>query len=367
MPYPSNNPKLPWIGQVRVNGVKRRKSFKNKKTAIKWEEEEKVRLSEQSGPTHTVSLLEWATAYLAYSEKKFVFETFAEKKLAFKLLFAFDEVDPGLSVELLKPLPLLNHLHDQEQKRSGNAANKQRKNLRAAWQWGVRFMGLPSSNPFSAVFKFAEERDERYVPPLDDFWKAYDAVDTVSPTEEHQDRLMLLSYLQTGARRDELFRLRWRDVDFEGKRIRLFWRKNAIGQWEEAWLPITDELIDMLRVHQKVTGLQMFVFLNFNNSKNSKDWVSFEYRQHWLGNLCRRAGVKAFGFHGIRHLFASILADDNRPLVEIQHMLRHKSISTTQRYIHQLEKGSRAVLEALPGPDSRSKSPRKAPERQEAL
>jgi integrase len=32
--------------------------------------------------------------------------------------------------------------------------------------------------------------------------------------EIEQDKLMLFTYLQTGARRDELFRLRWVDVDF---------------------------------------------------------------------------------------------------------------------------------------------------------
>ena len=35
-----------------------------------------------------------------------------------------------------------------------------------------------------------------------------------------------------------------------------------------------------------------------------------------------KAGEKQFGLHGIRHLFASLLAANNRPLVEIQQMLR---------------------------------------------
>jgi integrase len=81
-------------------------------------------------------------------------------------------------------------------------------------------------------------------------------------------------------------------------------------------------------------------------------WVPYLYRQHWLKKLCARAGVKQFGFHGIRHLFASILASKNVPLVEIQKMLRHGSIATTQRYIHSLQEGSREAIEALPGLES---------------
>ncbi|MDD2307899.1 MAG: tyrosine-type recombinase/integrase [Prolixibacteraceae bacterium] len=73
--------------------------------------------------------------------------------------------------------------------------------------------------------------------------------------------------------------------------------------------------------------------------------------------ICVEAGVKPFGFHGIRHLFASILAAQNVPLVEIQYMLRHTSLATTQRYIHRLKKENREVLAALPGLNDFGKSP----------
>ena len=59
-------------------------------------------------------------------------------------------------------------------------------------------------------------------------------------------------------------------------------------------------------------------------------------------------GVKRFGFHGIRHLTASLLAERNIPLVEIQHHLRHDHLSTTEKYIHQLQK-NRLAIDALPG------------------
>lgn len=356
MPYPNKTrtkDKYPWIGQVRVNGVRTRKLFTNKRTAKQWEEEEKGRLL--AGPqvqTRSISLIEWATKYLEFSQQKFVKETFEEKRFAFKLLF--QDVDPGTLVEEFKPIMALNHLSEQDKNRSGNGANKSRKNLRAAWQWGIRYLDMPNANPFGMVFKFAEDRHERRVPTLEEFWAVFNA------TNDQQDKLMLLMYLQTGARRDELFRLTWRDVDFAGKRVRLFWRKNAAGQWESAWLPIKDELVAMLRDHQKVTGLLRLVFLNMWENKDRQKWVPFEYRNKWLPTLCRRAKVEPFGLHGVRHLTASLLAAAGLPLVEIQHMLRHKSISTTQRYIHSLSKENRGVLEALPGTEPGSKSPSKA-------
>ncbi|MGD9949898.1 MAG: tyrosine-type recombinase/integrase [Desulfobulbus sp.] len=85
------------------------------------------------------------------------------------------------------------------------------------------------------------------------------------------------------------------------------------------------------------------VFLSYRS-------LAYQYRQHWLKKICEEAGVKPFGFHGIRHLFASILAAQNVPLVEIQYMLRHTSLATTQRYIHRLKKKNREVLAAYSGP-----------------
>ena len=95
----------------------------------------------------------------------------------------------------------------------------------------------------------------------------------------------------------------------------------------------------------------------------------FTARIQWLRRLCVRAGVERFGHHGIRHLCASILAARGVPLVEVQRHLRHENLTTTQRYIHQLQK-SPAVLSALAGlrddrptkgPQAKGKAPTEAP------
>jgi integrase len=51
---------------------------------------------------------------------------------------------------------------------------------------------------------------------------------------------------------------------------------------------------------------------------------------------CKKAGVKYFGVHAIRHLTASILAQANIPMIQIQTILRHMSLATTERYIKRL-------------------------------
>ena len=112
---------------------------------------------------------------------------------------------------------------DQAKARSGYAVNNDRKNLLAAWNWGIKYLDLPSPNP-CMVDRFPESRKTRYVPPEKDFWTVYEA-------SEGQDKVMLLACLHLAARRSELFRLTWDDVDFGNERIRIGARKRLGGAW----------------------------------------------------------------------------------------------------------------------------------------
>lgn len=281
------------------------------------------------------SLLEWCNLYLDYSKKNHVSKTYNEKRIAFSFFFS-SGFAVGAGVDTLNRHSLLQHFQRQALRRSGNAANKDRKNLSAAWTWGVKFLGLPPQNPFSFIPKQSEQRFPRRVPTLQEFWAVYHAATT------GQDRRMLLLFLYTGARRTELFLLRWCDVDFDQGRIRLFCRKNLRGTVKMDWVFLADEAVAALQEQGKDVAIDSedFVF------KDPETGGPYMYRLQWLRRLCDRAGVPRFGLHGLRHLCATILAARGVPLVDIQRHLRHEHLTTTQRYIHYLTK-NRTVLNAL--------------------
>jgi integrase len=57
-------------------------------------------------------------------------------------------------------------------------------------------------------------------------------------------------------------------------------------------------------------------------------------RRHFLKRLCKRAKIKSFGFHAIPHLTATELFMKGYDRWIIQTIMRHKSPTTTIRYLH---------------------------------
>jgi len=159
-------------------------------------------------------------------------------------------------------------------------------------------------NPFSAVDKFPEIEKPRYKPPIEDFWKIYDIA-------EGQDKVMLLTFLLAGARRNEIFNLKWEEIDWQNSLIRLWTNKRGKGNREYDWIPMTQELKKVLlewwEVRPVKTTEYVFVCLDGHALNQDNYGKPFTVRQHFMKRLCKKAGVKSFGFHGIRHLTATEL------------------------------------------------------------
>lgn len=266
----------------------------------------------------SVSLSGWSDAYLAYASTRHSSKTYAEKTTTFG--YFFRSIDGGQLVRNFSPRQALTHLTQQAKLRSGNASNKDRKNLHVAWRWGSKYLDMPRENPFDTE-RFPENRYPKRIPTEEEFWRVYDAANRT-------DRDMLLTFLHTAGRRGEIFRLRWSDVDLDNKRIRLWTRKRLHGSLEADWLPLTEQLHDTLL--RRSTDGREWVF------PNGKADISYTIRHRWMHKLCKQAEVEPFGVHAIRHLTASILAKNNVPMIQIQAILRHQRLSTTERYLHRL-------------------------------
>jgi len=274
-------------------------------------------------------------------KERFSDETYNEKRRVFKNFFK--AIDPKTPVSKLTPAMVMAYVVQQSKERGGNCANKDRKNLVAGWNWGMTYFTptLPRPNP-CLVGKMPEVRYPRYVPSEQDFWKVYNVA-------EGQDKVMLAAFIYLGARRGEVFRMKWSDMDFPNSRVRLWTRKRKGGTLEPDWLPMTKELRKMLLGwwENRPVKESPFVFVCLNEGKFCKPHFGkpFTSRQHFLEKLCEKVEVKPFGFHGIRHLTASTLYKLGYGVSVIQIVLRHQSPNTTEGYLRRI--GLESVRDAL--------------------
>ena len=136
---------------------------------------------------------------------------------------------------------------------------------------------------------------------------------------------MMRLALFTGMRRGEMFKLRWKDIDFNKGFISL---RDPKGR-EPQKIPLNDfakSVLESMPRHK--SG---FVF----TMKNGKPFTT-DLRKR-LNRIRDAAGIpKDFrALHGLRHVYASTLASSGQvDMYTLQKLLTHKSPQMTQRYAH---------------------------------
>lgn len=316
-----------WMGQVRIRGERfTSPPFNLKSEAKDWET---ARRNETS-PQASTACGELAEAYIDVCRLKFVPRTVAMKETIFKALFK--SIPPQTYPWAVTPGQALGHLAKVAKDRSGYVANTHRTHLVAWWNWMVKFHALQAVNPFLAVDRFPANKLPKRVPTMDEFLQVLNFA-------QGQDKILLLAYLHTAARRCELFKMTWADVDFGSKRLRL-WTNKTRGQGSRSdWIDMTEELASELLSWRSENPNTIPVFHHKG--------IPYTTRHTWLPGLCREAGVEPFHYHAIRHLTATYLVHQGEPLPVVSSILRHRSLVVTERYVRNL-KTQRDALKILP-------------------
>jgi integrase len=236
---------------------------------------------------------------------------------------------------------ILSYLNSRAKSQSNNAYNKDRKNLLAMWNWGQDYLDI-TTNPVTKIKKLPHNRSPQYTPPTEDVLRLL-AVAT------RQERVFLDCYLHTGARRSEIFRWTWaEDINFEKRQVRLGSRKTQDGSMEYVWLPMNTDLYESLWWWWNNRRFKNSPYVFVNDRRGLHYGQQYKYRNHFMRGLCKRAGIKPFGFHALRRYVASVLADTHKVSAKrIQRILRHKSLSTTERYIQNINEDLEDTLELL--------------------
>ena len=284
-----------------------------------------------------MDLVSFCNRYMDHAQMRFVRKVFVEKK---SLCLRFLEMCGNMPVGQVTSAMVEAYLTKQAKARSANAYNKDRKNLAAMWAWGVKILDLPN-NPVSKIDKLPHTRKTQYTPLTEDILRVLAAA-------KPEEKIFLNAYLQTGARRSEIFRWTWHDdINFESREVRLGTRKTKDGSMEYEWLPMSDELHEDLWWwwNNRPIKKTPYVFVSTGNRHYGQPFTT---RRRFMKGICERAGVKPFGFHALRRYVASVLSDTHKISTKtIQRILRHKNMRTTELYIKNLNRDLSAILNLL--------------------
>lgn len=158
--------------------------------------------------------------------------------------------------------------------------------------------------------------------------------------------------LYTGARNGSAVALKWKDIDFKNKTVTLQKEYSKTGVTVQ--VPMVEDLCTILKtwaVQRTVniddtSGDDRFVFTS-RHQKDNKPIVSID-KKEWK-KLLHEAGIPHARWHDLRHTFASMLVNKKEPIFAISKFLGHKSIKTTERYLHLSSEEARNAIFSLEG------------------
>jgi len=212
-----------------------------------------------------------------------------------------------------------------ERGRAGGTHNRMRSLLhrmfKVAMDWGYM-----TSNPVSGTKKLPENPEERRWISVEDSKKLLAALDEI-PEQWRVSALAVKFLLLTGKRLTESLRIRHSDI--EGNVIYLRQEMTKGKRSERVYLSdATMEVIEELKKYRKEDNPYLFP-----SKKNPGARLTSPRKVYSTAK--ELAGIDpGITLHGLRHGYASNMLEMGASIVEVKTLLNHKSISTTQKYLH---------------------------------
>lgn len=192
-----------------------------------------------------------------------------------------------------------------------------------------------------------------------------------------------------GLRRSEALGVRWSRIDWEKRTVLLDtkiveYRENGKKKVEPVeemknkssrrTLPLPDPVVEMLQVQKEHREVYRKMFQGSYNAQYL-DYVCVNqlgellrpsYVTDHFRELLEKYGLRHIRFHDLRHTFASLLINQDVPLINVSNFLGHSDLSTTANIYAHLDKASKqasaAVISDILQGENRHAQPKGEPE-----
>ena len=215
--------------------------------------------------------------------------------------------------------------------------------------------------PFNPADKVERPKKQRYIA---DYYRQEELERLLEASKDHPYSLLIQMTAFYGLRRSEALGARWSRVDWENKTILLDTKiieykengKVIVKTVEEMknkssrrTLPLPDPVYEMLCEEREKQDLYRRMFKGSYNRKYD-DYICVDQLGGLIrpnrvtqrfADLIRQYGLRKIRFHDLRHTFASILINQDVPLLNVSTFLGHSDLSTTANIYAHLDKSKK--------------------------
>ena len=163
--------------------------------------------------------------------------------------------------------------------------------------------------------------------------------------EDVRDRMIIMTFYETGIRLAELMNLCDGDVDFMSGQLKVTGKRN-----KQRLIPFGAELSQALQHYMGVRDAQVVrhsaaLFLANDGQQMTTDAIRYRVKKH----LSLVSTLKKRTPHVLRHTFATAMLNHKAGIESVKKLLGHESLSTTEIYTHTtFEQLKREYLNAHP-------------------
>ena len=284
----------------------------------------------------TVKLKDYAEAYLnEYAMPRNKPKSVARKRTSFN---ALNKHMGNLDLEAIIPARVHNYVKNRKKDGTSDATVNRDVTILKHLLTYAEECGVIKVNPIEKFKLLKEERRER--PRFTD-----EEVQAVIGALRPDVRPLFIFIKETGCRREEGLSLQHWQVQEESGLV-VFSDNTKSKKFR--YVPLTEAALEAVKVLPKLDGCP-YVFYNLS-TKNR--WC--ECRKPW-NNARKEANVPGFLIKDLRRLYAIKLAEGGAEMHDIQQVLGHATVSTTERYYAQFspKHSARKILKVLNGNKSK--------------
>ena len=246
---------------------------------------------------------------------------------------ALAEITPALISECRDRLA--KEVTSRGRVRSNASLNRYIAVLSSVMSVGVREWQWIEENPVSKLRKLKESKGRERLLSEEELDRLLEATKQSANKDLHTAVVLALS---TGARKMEIWGLRWRDIDLNEGLATLHQTKNG----ETRTVPIQAYALELMRQRSKVRRIDTdLVFPSTIDPQKP-----FDFRTSWE-KVLGEAEILDFCWHDLRHISGSYLAMGGASTREIAEILGHKTLQMAMRYSHLYQKHSASVVRTM--------------------